>query len=103
MAPNYPRIGFAIRKARLAKGLSQDELARRIGAKGGRHTVIRWEQGLHLPTKYVEGLVRELGLAPELFEDEDEDEGSTALSRELTSTIDRYVEHRVGRALSERS
>ena len=71
MTPHYTHLGDAIRNARIARSLSQDELAKRVGAKGGRFTVIRWEQGLHKPTRHAAALVRELGLDPSLFEDEE--------------------------------
>ncbi len=67
MTPRHPELGAAIKQARLAKKLSQDELAERVGAKGGRFTVIRWEQGLHRPTEFADALVRELGIDPLLL------------------------------------
>lgn len=95
MNPRYSHIGDKIRDARIKKKLSQDELARRVGAKGGRFTVIRWEQGLHRPTEYADSLVRELGLDPALFSD-DEDADSPLSSDETSqffSLLRKVVSH----------
>jgi transcriptional regulator with XRE-family HTH domain len=43
------QVGQAIRRRRLALGLTQDDLADRIGVKG--QTVSRWERGANLGTE----------------------------------------------------
>jgi len=65
-------LGKIIRQARNAKNLSQDRLAELVGAKGGRQTVIRWEQGQNRPTEFVDALADTLDLDAALFRDEDD-------------------------------
>ena len=91
-------IGAEIKQAREKKlRISQDELARRIGASG-RRTVIRWEKGETSPApEFVPALARELGLDESLFEEDDDEDSSMALARELRSLIKRTVDREVTR------
>lgn len=92
----YASLGLAIKEAREKCKLTQDGLAAAVGARGGRFTVIRWEQGLHKPTEYAAQLVEVLGLDARLLEDEEEEEAaSMSLARDLHLAIERVVEARV--------
>lgn len=95
----HERIGNAIRSARKRRGWSQDELARRVGASG-RLTVIRWEQGIHRPTDYVDQLADVLGLEPELLADDDSEDRDVYAP--LTRAVQTIVEAQVEKALKQR-
>lgn len=68
VAPNFA-TGFqpaALRQARLAAGLSTEELAGRLGRT--RTTVARWEAGSRLPQpSNVQALAAALGVSPEVL------------------------------------
>ena len=83
----------------MKRGWTQDQLAFRVGAKGGRFTVIRWETGLHKPTEFAPQLAAELGLDESLFADEDDEDSAMALTRDLHRAIDKIVDARVGKAV----
>jgi transcriptional regulator with XRE-family HTH domain len=93
----YASLGTAIKTARVKRRWTQDQLAFRVGAKGGRFTVIRWETGLHKPTEFAPQLIAELGLDESLFDDEED--SSLSLTRDLHAAIDRIVEARVAKAV----
>ena len=57
-------IGDRIKAARLAKGMSGDDLARAIGAS--RQTVSNWERGVYAPScDNIFALADTLGVTPE--------------------------------------
>ena len=57
-------IGDRIKAARLAKGMSGDDLARAIGVS--RQTVSNWERGVYTPSSdNIFALSKVLGVAPE--------------------------------------
>lgn len=57
-------IGDRIKSARLAKGMSGDDLARAIGAS--RQTVSNWERGVYTPSRdNIFALSDALGITPE--------------------------------------
>ena len=57
-------IGDRIKAARLAKGMSGDDLARAIGAS--RQTVSNWERGVYTPSRdNIFALSKALDIAPE--------------------------------------
>lgn len=57
-------IGDRIKSARLAKGMSGDDLARAIGTS--RQTVSNWERGVYTPSRdNIFALSKALGIAPE--------------------------------------
>lgn len=57
-------IGDRIKAARLAKGMSGDDLARAIGVS--RQTVSNWERGVYTPSSdNIFALADTLGVTPE--------------------------------------
>ena len=60
------RIGPLIAELRAARGLTQDELAARMGV--ARNTISRWETGRMVPSLAMLGpLCRTLRVRPEVF------------------------------------
>ncbi len=56
-------IGAAIRDARTAAGLTQVELAERIGTR--QSLITRWESGMHMPTaEYLHAISLAVGADP---------------------------------------
>lgn len=46
-------VGANLRAARLAKGLTQAELARALGDKTNEMLVSKWERGIHRPQDFT--------------------------------------------------
>ncbi len=77
-------LGEQLREARLARKISQDELARRVKAKGGRWTIRRWETDENVPDpKNRAALMRELSLPAGFFDGVRERPGEARLSRRV--------------------
>jgi transcriptional regulator with XRE-family HTH domain len=93
-------LGEALKAARLRKHLSQDELAKRIGVKGARWTVKRWEDGEHVPKEANRAaLARELSLPNDFFAGVPAQPGEERLSRRvaaLEETVGRLERHIFG-------
>jgi transcriptional regulator with XRE-family HTH domain len=67
--PSHPRrpvksvIGENIRRARLRQGLTQEQLARRVGENTTDERISLWERGKHRPSdEHMRALARELDL-----------------------------------------
>jgi transcriptional regulator with XRE-family HTH domain len=63
-----PNLGKAILAARKSVGISQEELARRIGTRAG--VISRWERGLHMPRMtHLEAIASATDTPPRVFLD----------------------------------
>jgi len=86
-------LGEELKAARLRKKLTQDELARKVGVRGGRRTIIRWEKDEHLPElEHRRALVRVLSLPAGFFHDAESRPAEARLSRRVDA-----LEKAVGR------
>lgn len=55
-----PAIGTTIKKRRQVLGMTQDELAARLGVS--RSTIANWESGKHFPLRYLGAVEHVLGI-----------------------------------------
>lgn len=90
------RIGQCVRTARERAGLSQDEVAERLGLQGkGRASMIsRWESGQRgLPAEQVVPLSEVLGCSPSYIVGADEEDSPSKTSpREAAWILVRYFD-----------
>jgi len=84
--PMPSHIGTRIQEFRTAKEITQDQLAERVGVKGGQ--VSRWERGAVEPeAKYIVPLADALGVSADRLL-----RGSGDLPASLAEVVDRAVE-----------
>ncbi len=91
-------LGERIRWARKTAGLSHDRLVERIGRSNRGH-LIKIEQGVHTPGRDLRAQIADAcGVPRDLFDDEDDDEGSDAdqsLFRALKAEIRRAIREEI--------
>jgi len=56
------RMGHSLAKARTARGISQNELAKRVGVT--QSSIVRFEKGLMVPRPYLQTLIAATLLRP---------------------------------------
>lgn len=89
-------LGEQIRAARLAKKLTQDQLAAKIGADGGRRTIIRWETDVHFPDAENRAkLIETLSLPAEIFAEEERARQSVERRVAALEQAVAQIEHRL--------